>query len=61
MTESTITRAHSTKRRDNRHRPATLLSSKTHAELLERLAIVFVRQSSPRQVEENIESTPVSA
>ena len=62
MTESTLTPDRSAehpdiKRRDTRPRPATLLSSKIHAQHLERLAIVYVRQSSARQVEENIEST----
>jgi DNA invertase Pin-like site-specific DNA recombinase len=33
------------------------LSTKIHAHHLERLAIVYVRQSSARQVEENVEST----
>ncbi len=57
MTESTLTRVRSTGRHDTRPRPATLLSTKIHAQHLERLAIVYVRQSSTRQVEENIEST----
>jgi DNA invertase Pin-like site-specific DNA recombinase len=57
MTESTLAPARNTGRRDTRPRPATLLSTKIHAEHLERLAIVYVRQSSTRQVEENIEST----
>lgn len=34
-----------------------LLSSKIETQHLARLAVVFVRQSSPRQVRENIEST----
>src|SRR3972149_1635255 len=38
-------------------RPATSLSNKIHNPHLERLAIVYVRQSSTKQVEENIEST----
>jgi DNA invertase Pin-like site-specific DNA recombinase len=37
--------------------PATSLSNKIHNPHLERLAIVYVRQSSTKQVEENIEST----
>ena len=35
----------------------SLLSSKVQSQHLERLAIVYIRQSSTRQVEENIEST----
>ena len=35
----------------------TFLSSKILNQHLERLAIVYVRQSSTKQVEENIEST----
>lgn len=46
MTESTMIRTHSVG-----------LSTKIHPRHLERLAIVYVRQSSTRQVEENIEST----
>ena len=62
MIESTLTpdrrAAHpGIKRPETRPRPATLLSMKIHAQHLERLAIVYVRQSSTRQVEENIEST----
>ena len=34
-----------------------LLSTKTGPHHLERLAIVYVRQSSTKQVEENVEST----
>ena len=37
--------------------PATSLSGKIFNQHLERLAIVYVRQSSTKQVEENIEST----
>lgn len=37
--------------------PATLLSGKIFNQHLERLAIIYVRQSSTKQVEENIEST----
>src|SRR6476646_4841332 len=37
--------------------PLMFLSSKIHNLHLERLAIVYVRQSSTKQVEENIEST----
>lgn len=62
MTESTRTPPRSAaqpdiKRRDTRPRPSTSLSTKIHVQHLERLAIVYVRQSSTRQVEENIEST----
>jgi len=62
MTESTRmpprSAAHlDNKCRDTRPRPATLFSTKIHAQHVERLAIVYVRQSSTRQVAENIEST----
>ena len=43
--------------RATRPSPASSLSSKIHALHLERAAIVYVRQSSTRQVEENVEST----
>ena len=43
--------------RTTRSTPATSLSSKIFNQHLERLAIVYVRQSSTKQVAENIEST----
>lgn len=39
------------------HAPPTALSNKIFSQHLERLAIVYVRQSSTKQVEENVEST----
>ncbi len=52
MTESMLSKC-----RRTRARVITPFSTKIQAEHLERLAIVYVRQSSTRQVEENIEST----
>ncbi|HWL07323.1 MAG TPA: hypothetical protein VNQ76_02815, partial [Planctomicrobium sp.] len=41
----------------SRSEPTTLISSKLQPWHWERMAIVYVRQSTPRQVQENREST----